>query len=60
MRSISRGFVGVLAFALALGSGYATVRAADPTVPGVSFTRDRWPHGTTGKAVPHGSVFSRP
>ena len=30
------------------------------TVPGVSFTRDRWPHGATGNAVPHGSVFSRP
>lgn len=30
------------------------------TVPGVSFARDRWPHGATGKAVPHGSVFARP
>ncbi len=30
------------------------------TAPGVSFTRDRWPHGATGAAVPHGSVFSRP
>ncbi len=28
--------------------------------PGVSFARDGWPHGTTGAAVPHGSVFSRP
>ena len=37
MRSISRGFIGVLAFAFALGTGYASARAADPTVPGVSF-----------------------
>lgn len=28
--------------------------------PGVSFTRKNWPHGATGPAVPHGSVFSRP
>ena len=28
-------------------------------VPGVSFARDRWPHGSTGPAVPHGSVFAR-
>lgn len=27
---------------------------------GVSFARNGWPHGTTGEAVPHGSVFSRP
>lgn len=27
--------------------------------PGVSFTRKDWPHGATGPAVPHGSVFSR-
>ena len=30
------------------------------SVPGVTFARDRWSHGTTGSAVPHGSVFSRP
>jgi hypothetical protein len=30
------------------------------SVPGVSFSRERWPHGATGNAVPHGSVFSRP
>lgn len=30
------------------------------SVPGVSFSRERWPHGVTGNAVPHGSVFSRP
>lgn len=27
--------------------------------PGVSFARDTWPHGATGGAAPHGSVFSR-
>lgn len=26
---------------------------------GVSFGRARWPHGASGNAVPHGSVFSR-
>jgi hypothetical protein len=25
--------------------------------PGVSFEREQWPHGTTGRGVPHGSVF---
>jgi hypothetical protein len=29
------------------------------TSPGVSFDRPRWPHGATGPAVPHGSVFAR-
>ena len=29
-------------------------------LPGVDFGRDRWPHGLTGRAVPHGAVFSRP
>jgi len=28
--------------------------------PGVSFDREAWPHGKTGKALPHGTVFSRP
>jgi 56kDa selenium binding protein (SBP56) len=28
--------------------------------PGVDFGRDRWPHGATGPAVPHGAVFARP
>lgn len=28
--------------------------------PGVSFDRTLWPHGATGKAIPHGAVFSRP
>ena len=35
-------------------------RDAGATAPGVSFGRARWPHGATGAAVPHGSVFSRP
>ena len=33
-------------------------RDSAATVPGVSFTRKDWPHGATGPAVPHGSVFS--
>ncbi len=28
--------------------------------PGVSLGRGQWPHGTTGPAIPHGAVFSRP
>lgn len=28
------------------------------TEPGVSFSRPTWPHGATGHAIPHGSVFS--
>ena len=35
-------------------------RDAAATAPGVSFARASWPHGATGPAVPHGSVFSRP
>jgi hypothetical protein len=27
--------------------------------PGVSFDRASWPHGSTGDAFPHGSVFAR-
>jgi hypothetical protein len=27
--------------------------------PGVSFEREQWPHGHTGRGVPHGSVFIR-
>jgi hypothetical protein len=27
--------------------------------PGVSMTGKTWPHGFTGKAAPHGTVFSR-
>jgi hypothetical protein len=29
-------------------------------LPGMSFDRARWPHGASGPAAPHGSVFSRP
>jgi hypothetical protein len=28
--------------------------------PGVSFDRKAWPHGETGRALPHGAVFSLP
>ncbi len=35
-------------------------RDAAATAPGVSFAHARWPHGATGTAVPHGSVFARP
>jgi len=28
--------------------------------PGVSFDRRSWPHGETGRALPHGAVFSLP
>jgi hypothetical protein len=28
--------------------------------PGVDFGRERWPHGPTGRAIPHGAVFNRP
>lgn len=28
--------------------------------PGVDFAREQWPHGPTGRAIPHGVVFSRP
>ena len=34
-------------------------RDAGATRPGVSFTQKQWPHGFTGTAVPHGTVFSR-
>lgn len=27
---------------------------------GVNFDRDEWPHGKTGRGIPHGAVFSRP
>jgi hypothetical protein len=26
----------------------------------IDFDRDNWPHGDTGPAVPHGSIFSIP
>ena len=37
-----------------------TFREDAAMAPGVTFTRERWSHGATGSAVPHGSVFSRP
>ena len=30
------------------------------TLPGIDFNRETWPHGATGRAIPHGAVFSRP
>ena len=34
-------------------------RDAGATQPGVRFSQKTWPHGFTGTAVPHGTVFSR-
>ena len=34
-------------------------RDAGATRPGVSLNQRTWPHGFTGKAIPHGTVFSR-
>jgi len=39
---------------LALDSAF---RDAGSTRPGIAFDRTDWPHGTTGNAVPHGTVF---
>ncbi len=36
-----------------------TFRDSAAAVAGVSFARAQWPHGATGPAVPHGSVFAR-
>jgi hypothetical protein len=38
------------------GTGVVTV---DTTFQ-ADFARDQWPHGSTGPAIPHGAVFSRP
>jgi hypothetical protein len=35
-------------------------RPAGADRPGVSFDRTDWPHGPTGRAIPHGVVFSLP
>ena len=35
----------------------STFRDEGSTRPGVSFERQDWPHGKTGTAVPHGTVF---
>ena len=32
-------------------------RDAGADEPGVDFDREAWPHGATGEAIPHGSVF---
>lgn len=36
-----------------------TFREAGAEQPGFSFDREDWPHGATGSAVPHGTVFGR-
>jgi hypothetical protein len=43
--------------ALAIDS---TFRDAGAATPGVTFARESWPHGGSGAAIPHGSVFARP
>lgn len=37
-----------------------TFKPRDAEQPGVDFSRERWPHGLTGRAIPHGAVFNRP
>ena len=39
---------------LALDSAF---RDAGSTRPGIAFDRENWPHGATGNAIPHGTVF---
>lgn len=43
------------------GTGELTIdnrfRDAESDRPGVSFNRNDWPHGSTGSAKPHGTVF---
>ena len=36
-----------------------TFRPKGAALPGIDFDRARWPHGDSGKAIPHGAVFSR-
>lgn len=51
----------LLNFDPATGSLSLDVRfhdSEDP-MPGINLTDKAWPHGFTGKAVPHGTVFSR-
>jgi hypothetical protein len=36
-----------------------TFRTPDSSHPGADMNREQWPHGKTGAAVPHGTVFSR-
>lgn len=40
--------------ALRLDTSFTTRGASKP---GVDFGRERWPHGATGAAIPHGAVF---
>ena len=37
-----------------------TFRTRGGALPGVDFASVRWPHGGSGRAIPHGAVFSRP
>lgn len=34
-------------------------RDEDSSTPGLTFERESWPHGQTGPAIPHGTVFTR-
>ena len=43
--------------ALSLDTTFTTPGAPRPAV---DFGRQAWPHGPTGRAIPHGAVFSRP
>ncbi|MEO8634695.1 MAG: hypothetical protein ABI587_05395 [Gemmatimonadales bacterium] len=38
----------------------SSFRDSGAPAPGVTFDRAEWPHGATGAARPHGSVFARP
>jgi hypothetical protein len=40
--------------AISLDSAF---RDAGSARPGIAFDRPRWPHGATGSAIPHGTVF---
>jgi len=37
-----------------------TFKTGGATRPGVDFDRQNWPHGSTGRVIPHGAVFNRP
>lgn len=51
----------LLNFDPATGNSSLDVRFhdAEDTMPGINLTGKTWPHGFTGKAVAHGTVFSR-
>ena len=51
----------LLNFDPATGNLSLDVRFRDvaDTLPGINLTGKTWPHGFTGKAIPHGAVFSR-